>query len=268
MHNTINLHFSVIAFVKQQWNGGIGSAEWYNCFVLLCLFLVSDSTCITPILNAYSSKASQLSDSSTTPTNSYTTAYLTPRSSYSSVTLSDSTSAEFYSIAQELDESNEKTISSIYDTCIEAGSRLKSAVQSSRLLSATRSVQQRLRPLRSYGRLLNNRFMKLQQLSIVRGTQIDIQGDQADEKKDCTCERGHFDGNCLKSFMMSVQAPEYRSTPQMMASNPVVAKDVYDHNIFNVARIKKVELHELAPKVPEFHGKWSSFYFYIKMFLF
>lgn len=68
--------------------------------------------------------------------------------------------------------------------------------------------------------------------------------------------------------MMSVQAPEYRSTPQMMASNPVVAKDVYDHNIFNVARIKKVELHELAPKVPEFHGKWSSFYFYIQMFLF
>lgn len=219
----------------------------------------------------YSSVASQLSASSTTPTTrSYTSAYLTPCSSLSANTLGgESTSAEFYSFAPDSNEFNEtvtnQTVNSIYDTCIGAsayvGNRLLDATRSIRLLNATRSVRQRLRPLRSYGRLLN-KFTKLQQLSIVRAAQISIRGDQANETneiKDCTCENGQVDGNCLKSFMeMSVQAPEYRSNPQMMTSTPVGTKDVYDHNIFNVARIKKVELHELAPKVPEFHGEFLS----------
>lgn len=56
---------------------------------------------------------------------------------------------------------------------------------------------------------------------------------------------------------MSVQPAEYRSNLQIMTSTPVITKDVYDNGIFNVARIKKVELHDLSPKVPEFHGKFK-----------
>lgn len=240
------------------------------CFALL--FLVSDSTCITPILNVCSSTTSQLSASSTTPTKSYATAYLTPRSSLTSSTLDDSTSADFYSLAPDSEEFNEtvtnQATNSIYDTCIgvstSVGNRILDATRSIRLLNATRSVQQRLRPFRSYGKLLN-KITKLQQLSIVRAVQINIKsGNHQNETKGCACEDGHFDGNCLKSFMeMSVQAPEYRSNnTQMMTSTPVVTKDVYDQNIFNVARIKKVELHELAPKVPEFHGKLQLIQFF------
>lgn len=212
------------------------------------LFLVSDSTCITPILNAFSSTASQRSTLSVTPSKSYATVYLTPRSSFSSNTFGESTSAEFYSFVTDSDDLNETVTQpkvSIYESILEA-------TGSSRLLSATRSVKRRLQLL--------SKFTKLQRLSIVRAAQINIRGDQPNETDDCTCKNGLFDANCLKSFMeMSVQAPEYRSNPQM-TSTPIITKDVYEQNIFNVARIKKVELHELAPKVPEYHGKFEPIY--------
>lgn len=219
----------------------------------------SDSTCTTPVLNACSSTASQQSDLSITPIKSCTTTYLTPRSSLSFDTLGETTSAEFYSIATDSDDLNatvtNQSVNSVYDTCVGA---------SVRLLEATRSVRERLRPLRSS---FLNKFLKLQRLTIVRASEINIRGDQASGSDDCTCEDGLFDGNCLKTFMeMSVQPAEYRSNSQMMTSTPVITKDVYDHSIFNVARIKKVELNDLSPKVPAFHGKfepldslWRSF---------
>lgn len=55
---------------------------------------------------------------------------------------------------------------------------------------------------------------------------------------------------------MSVQPAEYRNNSQIMTSTPILKKTVdYDQSIFNVARVKKVELHDLKPKVPEFHGE-------------
>lgn len=102
----------------------------------------------------------------------------------------------------------------------------------------------------------------LGKLSVVAGDQIDIQGNK---NSICTCDHNNIDDNCLKSFMemsmqpMSIQT-EYRNTTQIMTSTPVMTRDVsYDHNIFSVARVKKVELHELSPKVSEFHGKLFIF---------
>lgn len=102
----------------------------------------------------------------------------------------------------------------------------------------------------------------LGKLSVVAADQIDIQGNQ---NSICTCDHNNIDDNCLKSFMemsmqpMSIQT-EYRNTAQIMTSTPVMTRDVsYDHNIFSVARVKKVELHELSPKVSEFHGKLFIF---------
>lgn len=220
---------------------------------MLCLFLVSDSTCITPISNACSSTASQRSSLSVTPTRSYTTSYLTPRSSLTPDALSDSTAAEFFSFVNDSDSANETVINqssqvnSVYETCVGA---------SIRLLEVSRSVRQRLRPsLRRASSEFLNRFSKLQHLSIVRANQISIRGDQNTKSERCTCKDDLFDVNCLKSFMeckMSVQPAEYRNNSHMMTSTPVIAKDVYDHSIFNVARIKKVELHDLSPK---FNGK-------------
>lgn len=83
---------------------------------------------------------------------------------------------------------------------------------------------------------------------------------------DCMCDANTTDGNSLKSSMtMSVSSAEYRSTTTLITSTPIMAapiigKDVinYDHNIFSIARVKKVELHDMTPKVPEFSGKWSE----------
>lgn len=181
---------------------------------------------------------------------------MTPRSSLTSDTLSESTAAEFFSFVSESDDLNETVINPsnqvnfVYDTCIEA---------SIRLAQATRSVRQRLRPFRRASTELLNRFPKLQRLSIVRAAQISIQAERDTKSEYCTCNDDLFDDNCLKTFMeMSVQPAEYRNNPQMMTSTPVMAKDVYDHSIFNVARIKKVELHDLSPKVPEFHGELTK----------
>lgn len=203
-------------------------------------------------MSARSSTASQRSSLSITPSNSYTTTYLTPRTSFSPDTFSDSTAAEFFSLASDSDDINEtitnQTVNSVYKTCIGA---------SVRLLEATRSVRQRLRLRRARTELVN-RFPKLQRLSIVRAAQINIKGDRINKSEHCNCKDGLFDGNCLKTFMeMSVQPAEYRSNLQIMTSTPVITKDVYDNGIFNVARIKKVELHDLSPKVPEFHGKFK-----------
>lgn len=229
--------------------------EWYNCFIFLCLFLISDSTCITPISNACSSTASQRSSVLITPTKSNTTTYLTPRSSLASDTLSESKTPEYFSLTSDSDDFNETVTNSssqiglVYETCIEA---------SIRLAQATRSVRQRLRPFRRASTELLNRFPKLQRLSIVRASQISIRAEQNTKSEHCNCKDNLFDDNCLKTFMeMSVQPAEYRNTSQMMTSTPVITKDAYDHSIFNVARIKKVELHELSPKVPEFHSEFQ-----------
>lgn len=88
----------------------------------------------------------------------------------------------------------------------------------------------------------------------------------ATASQDCMCDVNTTDGNSLKSNMtMSVSPVEFRSTNKLVQSTPIMAapiigKDVitYDHNIFNIARVKKVELHELH-KVPEFSGKWSEY---------
>lgn len=217
----------------------------------VCVFFL-DSICITPVLNTYSSTASSRSDLSITPIKSYSTAYLTARSSLSSDTFGESTSADFHSIVDDSgDELNatvtNQSLNSVYEACVEV---------SSRLIEVTRSkVRQRLRPLRS------GLFNKLHSLSIVRAAQISIGSDQAQPSQDdCACEDGRFDENCVKTFMMSVQPAEYRTNSQMMTSTPVITKDVYDHSIFNVARIKRVELHELSPKMPEFHGKFKPLY--------
>lgn len=179
---------------------------------------------------------------------------MTPRSSLASDILSESTASEFFSIVSDSDDLNETVtnpsshVNSVYETCIGA---------SIRLVQATRSVRQRLRPFRRASAEILNRFPKLQRLSIVRASQISIRAEENTKLQHCTCRDDIFDDNCLKTFMeMSVQPAEYRNNPQMMTSTPVITKDVYDHNLFNVARIKKVELHDLSPKVPEFHGKF------------
>lgn len=232
-------------------------------FSLLLFFSYSvifiDSTCITPILDSCSSTASQRSSLSVTPSKLNLTTYLTPRTSLTpDTTFGDSTAAEFFSFATDSDELNETvtniTVNSVYETCIGASARL---LEATRLAQATRSVRQRLRPLRKASSDFLSRLPKLQHLSIVRASQIDIHGEQAKKPElSCTCKAGLFDNNCLKTFMeMSVQPAEYRNNSQMMTSTPMITKDVYDHGIFNVARIKKVELHELSPKLPDFHGK-------------
>lgn len=223
--------------------------------LIFCLVFI-DSTCVTPILNVCSPTVSQQSDPSITPIKSYTTTYLTPRSSLSSDTFGDSTSADFYSLATDSGALNEtvtnQSVNSLYESCVEA---------SVRLLETTRSVRQRLGFRRLSSDLLN-KFLKLQNLSASRTSQINITSEQASQSDYCMCEDGLFDGNCLKSFMeMSVQPAEYRNNSQIMTSTPVITKDMYDHSIFNVARIKKVELHELSPKVPEFHSKYIPIFF-------
>lgn len=180
------------------------------------------------------------------------TTYLTPCSSFSLDELGESTSVDFHSIATDSDDLNatitNQTLNSLYETCVEATNRLVDVTR-----SFPRSVRQHLHPLR---RSFLNKFTKLQRLSVVQQSQINICGKPTTEVESCTCTDGLFDGNCLKTFMeMSVQPAEYRNNSQIMTSTPVITKDVYDHSIFNVARIKKVELHDLSPMMPEFHGK-------------
>lgn len=225
-------------------------------FIVIAIF-ISDSTCITPISNA--STASKHSSPSITPIksspSSFTkTAYLTAYSSLSLDTFSESTSADAYSIPTDSDDFNvtvtNQSRNTFYESCVQTPKRLK---------KFTQTVPQRIR------RRILDTYPRLQRLSIARVFQINIRGDQTTvqsndtegtDAEDCSCrEDGLFDGKCLKSFMeMSVQPVEYRNNSQIMSSTPIIAKDVYDPSLFNVARFKKVELHELSPKMSEFHG--------------
>lgn len=115
-------------------------------------------------------------------------------------------------------------------------------------------------------RRLNNTVLRnlnaLSKLSVSHRERISI---EALSQPTCMCAANITDGNCLISFIeMSVTPAEYRSATPMVTSTPIMAapiigKDVinYDHSIFSIARVKKVELHDLSPKVPEFNnGKW------------
>lgn len=224
-------------------------------FLIVIAIFISDSTCITPISNA--STASKHSSPSITPIksspSSFTkTAYLTAYSSLSVETFSESTSADAYSIPTDSDDLNvtvtNQSGNTFYESCVRTPRRLK---------KFTQTVPQRIR------RRILDSYPRLQRLSIARVFQINIRGDQttaqssesaATGPEDCSCsEEGLFDGKCLKSFMeMSVQP-----CSQIMSSTPIITKDVYDPSLFNVARFKKVELHELSPKMSEFHGKLS-----------
>lgn len=136
-----------------------------------------------------------------------------------------------------------RTLGSVYQTCVEFPLSF---------LKRSRSIRQTIR--RSSLSNLFDKIVKSPRLSIVRGESINIEGNQ----KTCTCRSDFTDGNCLKNFMeMSVQPAEYRNnTQQVMTSTPILSKNVdYDQSIFNVARVKRVELHDLKPKVPEIHGK-------------
>lgn len=231
------------------------SLFFYIIFFVVVAILFSDSTCITPISNAScSSTASHQSSPSITPINSSTfteTAYLTACSSLSFDTFSESTSADAYSIPTDTNDLNatvtNQSGSTFYESCIRTPKNLR---------RITKSVPQRLR------RRILDYCPRLQRLSIASVFQINISGDQTtliepEAVVDCACEDGLFDGKCLKSFMeMSVQPAEYRNNSQIMTSTPVITKDVYDPSLFNVARFKKVELHELSPKMSEFHGKF------------
>lgn len=113
-------------------------------------------------------------------------------------------------------------------------------------------------------RRLNNSVLRnlnaLSKLSISHRDRISI---EASSQSACMCAANITDGNCMISFIeMSVTPAEYRSVTPMVTSTPIMAapiigKDVinYDHSIFSIARVKKVELHDLSPKVPEFNGK-------------
>lgn len=181
-----------------------------------------------------------------------TAAYLTACSSLSVDTFSECTSADANSLPTDADDLNatvtNRSANTLYESCTRTPTSWK---------KLTQSVPQRIRRkiLDSY---------RFQRLSIARVFQINIRGDQTRTEEeeavdDCACENGLFDGKCLKSFMeMSVQPAEYRTNSQIMTSTPVIAKDVYDPSLFNVARFKKVELHELSPKMSEFHGKLTD----------
>lgn len=136
-----------------------------------------------------------------------------------------------------------RTINSVYQTCVEHPVL--------RLLKRSKSSYQQLR--RHSFNSLFDKSPKFQRLSYAYGESINIDG----TKSTCSCRHDFIDGKCLKNFMeMSVQPAEYRNNAQIMTSTPIIPKNVdYDQNIFNVARVKKVELHDLKPKVPEFHGK-------------
>lgn len=168
---------------------------------------------------------------------------------------SESTSADAYSIPTDSDDLNvtvtNQSGNTFYESCVRTPKRLR---------KFTQTVPQRIR------RRILDTYPRLQRLAIARVFQISIRGDQtsneseATGQEDCSCsEEGSVDGKCLKSFMeMSVQPAEYRlNNSQIMSSTPIITKDVYDPSLFNVARFKKVELHELSPKMSEFHGKLS-----------
>lgn len=175
---------------------------------------------------------------------------MTACSSLSLDTFSESTSADAHSIPTDSHDLNatvtNQSGNTIYQSFAPTSKRLKRVIKSVPRL--------RRRILDSYPRL--------QRLSIASVFQINISGSTQTtliepEAVDCACEDGLFDGKCLKSFMeMSVQPAEYRNNSQIMTSTPVITKDVYDPSLFNVARFKKVELHELSPKMSEFHGKF------------
>lgn len=183
----------------------------------------------------------------TTPNSVHHTVYHTPGASIQ--TLSDYySSTDFLTPKNSTHNSNEtvnqsRKLGSVYQTCVELPLSF---------LRRSRSIRQTIR--RSSLSNLFDKIAKSPRLSIVRGESINIKGSQ----KTCTCRSDFTDGNCLKNFMeMSVQPAEYRnSTQQVMTSTPILSKNVdYDQSIFNVARVKKVELHDLKPKVTEIHGK-------------
>lgn len=221
-------------------------------FYFLLLFrLISDRTCLLSATNYHASNSTtpkQLIAS--TPNSEYRPIYHTPQSSIEPLNDHHS-STDFHTPKNSTHKLNETVNqsrplgNSVYQTCVEFPLSF---------LKRSRSIRQTFR--RSSLSNLFDKIAKSPRLSIVRGESINIEGN----RKTCTCRSDFTDGNCLKNFMeMSVQPAEYRNTTQqVMTSTPILSKNVdYDQSIFNVARVKKVELHDLKPKVPEIHGKWT-----------
>lgn len=223
---------------------------------MVCLFfflsfpcLISDRTRLLSIPNFHASNSTTPKRlSASTPNSGHPTIYHTPQSFIP--TFSDfSSSTDFHTPTNSPHNINAtvnqspRTFGSVYQTCVEFPLSF---------LKRSRSIRQTIRRA-SLGNLLD-KIAKSPRLSIVRGESINIEGN----RQACTCRSDFTDGNCLKNFMeMSVQPAEYRNnTQQVMTSTPILSKKVdYDQSIFNVARVKKVELHDLKPKVPEIHGK-------------
>lgn len=186
-----------------------------------------------------------------TPPSSNESEFFTPNSGF--VTAASSISNEFYE-----DESSEN-LNEIADHPTSNYSYFQTPILNIIRSDAIRKL--RRRSLSSS----NNLLQKLQNLSKLTVSQRDhINIEATVVNNNCSCDANSTDENCLKSFMeMSVTPAEFRNNNQMLTSTPImsppiIGKDVidYDHGIFSIARVKKVELHDLSPKVSEFNGEY------------
>lgn len=121
---------------------------------------------------------------------------------------------------------------------------------SSLILNASKNLRKSFR--RHSLASLVEKLPKFQQLSVSHCKPVDIK-----ETCTCFCQSYSYDKNCLEHFMkMSVQPAEYRNETQILSSTPIPMKDMdFGENIFNVARVTKVELQGLKPKVLDVSGK-------------
>lgn len=243
---------------------------YFSCLFLLissfCSFLLrAELKCLTPLNSSRLLSVSETSSCSTndvTSTNAFITATsiidATPNGTI--VTLNDHGNGNGAGDNYD-DDYDDNRNHSRYSNC----TYFQTPILKSNKSNAFQNVQRRC---------LNTSVLRklkaLSKLSVSHRDQINI---EASSQSNCMCDANTTDGNCLKSFMeMSVTPAEYRSTNSMVTSTPIMAapiiigKDVinYDHSIFSIARVKKVELHDLSPKVNEFSGRcWANFQFKI-----
>lgn len=170
----------------------------------------------------------------------------------------------------EINQNNRTYNNNIENPCNEQNAVINSASVILRRSDSRHSLHRR-----SITNLILNKFSVLSKLSVSSTDKISIEPNSLSEN-DCIryCDGDESDvnedkENSVLHVNQSVTVPivvvncdkSSHSSSEMASSSPIMSSaSVFDKGLFNIARVKKVELQDLSPKVSDLTCKFKTFF--------
>lgn len=172
-----------------------------------------------------------------------------------------------------------RTYNNIYNTnnTIEVPCNEQNAVINSASIILRRSDSRNSLHRRSITNLILNKFNILSKLSVSSTDKISIEpnslsendciridGDESDVNEDTKNSVLHVKQSVtVPILVVNCDKSSNSSSSEMASSSPIMSSaSVFDKGLFNIARVKKVELQDLSPKVSDLTCKLKSFCFF------